>query len=87
VGFAAETEHLKTHATQKLLEKRLDLIVGNIVGQADSGFASETNRVSIFDASGNVETLPLMEKRVLAHHILDRIAGMFRTSGDPTDRS
>lgn len=87
VGFAAETEHLKTHATQKLLEKRLDLIVGNIVGQADSGFASETNRVSLFDSSGTVETLPLMQKQVLAHHILDRIVGMFQASCDRMDRS
>ncbi len=85
VGFAAETEHLKTHATQKLREKRLDLIVGNIVGQADSGFASETNRVSIFDPSGNVETLPLMEKQALAHHILDRVVRICRSSGDRTD--
>lgn len=76
IGFAAETEHLKTHATQKLLEKNLDMIVGNLVGQSDSGFAADTNRVSLFYPSGNVEQMPLTEKQSLAHDILDRIAAL-----------
>ncbi|WP_028323065.1 bifunctional phosphopantothenoylcysteine decarboxylase/phosphopantothenate--cysteine ligase CoaBC [Desulfatirhabdium butyrativorans] len=76
IGFAAETEQLRAHATQKLREKNLDMIVGNLVGRTDSGFAADTNQVSLFYPTGNVETMPLMEKQKLAHHLLDRIAGL-----------
>lgn len=73
VGFAAETESLIKHATQKLQEKRLDMIAGNIVGSTDSGFCADTNRVTLFYADGTSEPLPLLAKNELAHIILDRI--------------
>ena len=38
VGFAAETDDLVAHATEKLRAKRLDLIVGNDISQPDAGF-------------------------------------------------
>jgi len=38
VGFAAETRDLQENASAKLDAKNLDLIVGNLIGQADSGF-------------------------------------------------
>jgi len=46
VGFAAETRDLQQNASAKLNAKNLDLIVGNLIGQADSGFGSDTNQVS-----------------------------------------
>jgi phosphopantothenoylcysteine decarboxylase/phosphopantothenate--cysteine ligase len=76
VGFAAETEDLQQNASAKLNEKNLDLIVGNIVGQADSGFGSDTNQVSIFHRDGSNETLPLMEKEALADVLFDRILAL-----------
>ncbi len=74
VGFAAETDDLVTHAADKLRRKRLDLIVGNDVGQADAGFEVDTNRAVLLDASGAVQELPLMSKAALAEVICDRIA-------------
>jgi phosphopantothenoylcysteine decarboxylase/phosphopantothenate--cysteine ligase len=71
IGFAAETEQLEAYATGKLKEKNLDLIVGNLVTGPDAGFATDTNRVTLFFKDGSSETVPLMEKELLANVILD----------------
>jgi len=73
VGFAAETEHLEQHAKQKLAEKHLDIIVGNIVGHPDSGFNADTNTVTLFYKDGTKETLPKMTKDDVANILLDRV--------------
>ena len=73
VGFAAETERLDQHAEQKLVEKNLDIIVGNIVGHPDSGFGADTNRVSLFYKDGTKENIPKMPKDDVANLLLERI--------------
>ncbi len=73
VGFAAETNDLVTYARTKLLSKRLDLLVANDVSRSDSGFGTETNKVSIFHATGAMEDLPVMSKAGVAVAIWDRI--------------
>ncbi|HEY3672174.1 MAG TPA: bifunctional phosphopantothenoylcysteine decarboxylase/phosphopantothenate--cysteine ligase CoaBC [Acidimicrobiia bacterium] len=74
VGFAAETDDLVEHATEKLRNKRLDLIVGNDISQPDAGFEVDTNRAVILDADGGSEALPLLAKSDLAGVILDKVA-------------
>jgi phosphopantothenoylcysteine decarboxylase/phosphopantothenate--cysteine ligase len=81
VGFAAETRDLEKNATQKLAEKNLDIIAGNLVGGGDSGFESDTNRVTLFFKDGSREALPLMEKMDIAHILLDRIRDQVREQG------
>ena len=76
VGFAAETQDLVENATEKLSAKNLDLMVGNLIGPPDSGFGSDTNRVSLFYPDGRQEPLGVMPKAALAHELLDRIAAM-----------
>ena len=73
VGFAAETENLETYAAGKLQEKNLDLIVGNLVTGPQAGFGADTNRVTLFFKDNSQEKVPLMEKELLAHVILDRV--------------
>ena len=73
VGFAAETENLEQHAETKRVEKNLDIIVGNIVGEPSSGFGADTNKVTFFYKDGTQEPLPVMEKDAVAHILLDRI--------------
>lgn len=73
VGFAAETQDLTKHATIKLAEKNLDLIVGNLIGPADSGFQADTNRVTFFHRDGRIEALEKMSKSDVADQILDRV--------------
>ncbi len=73
VGFAAETEHVVSHAKDKLRGKGLDLIIANDVMQAGSGFGSDDNAVVILSAGGEQRVLGLMPKRRLADEILTAV--------------
>jgi phosphopantothenoylcysteine decarboxylase/phosphopantothenate--cysteine ligase len=83
VGFAAETRDLKKNATQKLAEKNLDIIAGNLVGSTDSGFESDTNTVTLFFKDGTAESLPTMDKLAVAHTLLDRIIAKVLSAAVP----
>ena len=73
VGFAAESrDHLKEGA-RKLKEKNLDLIVVNDIGGTETGFAAETNKVTILERDGSQEDLPLLSKEETAHRIWDAV--------------
>jgi phosphopantothenoylcysteine decarboxylase/phosphopantothenate--cysteine ligase len=73
VGFAAETGSLE-RAAEKLRRKGIDLIVANDVAEPGSGFGTETNRVTMLDAEGGRDELPLLPKREVADRLLDRVA-------------
>jgi len=73
VGFAAETENLLDNARQKLTQKKLDFIVVNDVSAADSGFAVDTNRVTILGPQAEPTALPLLSKDAVAATIIDRV--------------
>ena len=75
VGFAAESEDVVENAINKLKQKRLDIIVANDITDADSGFGVDTNKVTIIDRDGKVESLPLLTKREVADRILDKVVG------------
>jgi phosphopantothenoylcysteine decarboxylase/phosphopantothenate--cysteine ligase len=81
VGFAAESEDLVKNAEEKLRKKGADLFVANDITAADAGFAVENNRVTIIDASGGSESLPLLSKYEVAHRVLDRVVELLRTRG------
>ncbi len=72
VGFAAETGSLD-RAADKLRRKGVDLLVANDVAEPGSGFGTDTNRVTILDAAGGRDELPLMTKREVADKLLDRV--------------
>ena len=46
---------------------------GNLIGNPEAGFGSDTNRVTLFFADGSQEVIPEMEKEVVAHILLNRI--------------
>lgn len=73
VGFAAETEHVLSHAKDKLRGKGLDLIVANDVTQAGGGFGSDDNAAVILSATGEQRAFGLMSKRRLADEILNAV--------------
>ncbi len=79
VGFAAETNELVSYARTKLAAKHLDLLVANDVSRADSGFGTETNKVFIFHATGEMEDLPVMPKSGVAIAIWDKIVPLLST--------
>ena len=76
IGFAAETQNLIDNALAKLESKGLDLIVANDVSAQDAGFAVDTNRVTLLDAAGGREALPLMTKAQVAERVLDRLIAL-----------
>jgi phosphopantothenoylcysteine decarboxylase/phosphopantothenate--cysteine ligase len=78
IGFAAETQDLIENAQAKLDSKGLDLIVANDVSAKDAGFAVDTNRVTLLDAGGGVEALPVMSKAQVAERVMDRLVALLR---------
>ena len=80
VGFAAESKDLLSNARKKLEEKHLDLIVANDISASDAGFAVDTNRVTILDAGGGEEVLPLVSKDEVAQFVLERVVGLLGLS-------
>ena len=75
VGFAMETEHEQEYAKAKLSRKNFDFIVLNSLREAGAGFRGDTNVVTLIDKD-NVEALPLMSKREVAHKIVDKIENL-----------
>ena len=78
IGFAAETENLIENARAKVDSKELSLIVANDVTKEGSGFGTDTNQVTLIDAAGEAEELPLLSKYEVGHRILDRIVGLLK---------
>jgi phosphopantothenoylcysteine decarboxylase/phosphopantothenate--cysteine ligase len=76
VGFAAESQDLLRNAQAKLQSKGLDLIVANDIRAGDAGFSVDNNRVTILDAGGGEEELPLLSKVEVANVVLERVQGM-----------
>lgn len=74
VAFAAETQDLIENAQKKLTAKGVKLIIANDVSAADAGFGTEENRITILDANGGCEEVPLMSKYNCAIRILNRMA-------------
>jgi phosphopantothenoylcysteine decarboxylase/phosphopantothenate--cysteine ligase len=77
VGFAAETEHLKAHALDKLSRKSLDMIAANRVGQEGSGFESEENEILLLSADRELH-LGTGSKMELARLLVREVANHLR---------
>jgi len=73
VGFAAETDNLEAYAKGKLVNKSLDMIAANWVGQVGSGFNSDDNALSVYWDSGE-QQLESMPKPALARELVALIA-------------
>ncbi len=78
VGFSVETENEIENSLLKLQKKGLDFIVLNNPLEEDAGFAVDTNRVTIIDAFGATEKLPLMSKAEVSDKILDRVSSLLQ---------
>lgn len=69
VGFAAETHDIEYHATQKLAEKNLDIIVANQVGE-NLVFDSDESKVTIFTKQGEIIPFETQKKVTMARQIM-----------------
>jgi phosphopantothenoylcysteine decarboxylase/phosphopantothenate--cysteine ligase len=71
IGFAAETENLWQETQRKLASKNCDMVVGNLVGGADTGFESDENEVILALRTGETIALERAPKREIADRIFD----------------
>ena len=72
VGFSMETENLIENSRRKLTKKHADLICANSIASEQTGFAVDTNKVTLITQE-NVKELPLCTKEQTADLILDSI--------------
>ena len=72
VGFSMETENLIENSRTKLLKKHADLICANSITDGNTGFAVDTNKVTLITPA-EVKELPLCSKEETASMILDYI--------------
>lgn len=72
VAFAAETQHIETHAKDKLIRKNVDLIAANDVAKEGQGFNSEKNALSVFSAEDRFD-ITLADKKAVASQLLEII--------------
>lgn len=75
IGFSMETENLIENSRAKLVKKNADLICANTINGKDTGFAVDTNRVTLI-SSNKVKELPLCSKYDTADYILDEILAL-----------
>lgn len=81
VGFAMETKDLLANAREKLKKKNMDLIVANSLREEGAGFQTDTNKITIIDREGDVQSLPVMTKIEAAEKILERVEGLLKKKG------
>ncbi len=74
IGFVAETQNLLKNARQKLIQKKLDLVVANDITKEGAGPEGDTNIVTLIYKNGKSEELQKMTKRELAKELWKRVA-------------
>ncbi|MDE6490635.1 MAG: bifunctional phosphopantothenoylcysteine decarboxylase/phosphopantothenate--cysteine ligase CoaBC, partial [Muribaculaceae bacterium] len=78
IGFALETDNEQSNARDKITRKNLDMIVLNSLRDHGAGFRTDTNKVSIISAEGNVDEYELKSKTEVAFDIIDAVVRRLR---------
>jgi phosphopantothenoylcysteine decarboxylase / phosphopantothenate---cysteine ligase len=73
IGFAAETKNLKENAREKLVEKKMDMIVANDISDPQAGFGVDTNKVLLMYSDGSTEQLPLLTKDEVSEKVIQHL--------------
>ncbi len=74
IGFAAETQNLLEEARRKMIAKKCDMVVANLVNQEGIGFESDRNEVEILTRAGRIVHAGPADKKEIAARILDQVA-------------
>lgn len=77
IGFAMETENEINNAQRKLNKKNLDLIVLNSLKDKESGFGTDTNKVTFISKHGHVDAKKLKSKKEVATDIVTYVSNNF----------
>lgn len=73
VGFALETNNELENAKDKLKRKNLDLIVLNSLNDKGAGFGGSTNKVTIINKKGSINSYELKSKAEVAKDLFAEI--------------
>lgn len=73
IGFALETDNEQEYALKKIQKKNFDAIVLNSLQDKGAGFASDTNKITIFDTLKNALQFDLKNKTEVAQDIVNFI--------------
>jgi phosphopantothenoylcysteine decarboxylase/phosphopantothenate--cysteine ligase len=74
VGFAAESEKLREHATEKRKKKNIPLLAANL---AQNAIGADDNELVLFDEAGE-HVLPRADKLTLARALLRHAATLYK---------
>ncbi len=77
VGFAAETEQLQQQAQRKRLQKGVEMIAANLVGEGQ-GFDVDDNALLLVWEGGQLQ-LDKDSKSHLAVRLIEQVAGLYQT--------
>lgn len=77
-GFALETNNVIEYATEKILKKNLDFIVANSATEPGSGFAVDTNKITIIDKHNKLYNFELKSKQEVAKDIVHFAINYFK---------
>jgi len=76
IGFAAETNELKTNALKKLKDKKVSVIAANKVSFED-GIDNQNNAITLYWGDGLEKTLELKNKKDLAIEFVEEISNIY----------
>ena len=80
VGFSAETKNIEENAKQKLLNKKIDMIIANEANhQKGVGFESDYNQIVIINET-ETTSIPVNSKKELAKIIINKIVSIYRSN-------
>jgi phosphopantothenoylcysteine decarboxylase / phosphopantothenate---cysteine ligase len=74
IGFAAETDNLLEEARRKMISKKCDMLVANLINRDGLGFESDQNEVDIITRDGPPVHAGPAGKSEVAERILDQVA-------------
>ena len=77
VGFALETNNEKHYAMEKLQRKNADMIILNSLNDKGAGFGHDTNKITIFEKSGQEFAFETKLKNEVAKDIVDTIIRLY----------
>jgi phosphopantothenoylcysteine decarboxylase/phosphopantothenate--cysteine ligase len=73
IGFALETENETENAKLKIKNKNLDMIVLNSLNDSNTGFKTDTNKITIIDKYNKTAKFELKSKFEVAKDIIKKI--------------
>jgi phosphopantothenoylcysteine decarboxylase/phosphopantothenate--cysteine ligase len=77
IGFALETNNETENAKEKLVKKNADMIILNSLNDPGAGFGHDTNKITIFDKSGQQIAYDTKSKTAAAKDIVDTIIRLY----------